>query len=110
MSRNLNSSSASPSPISLLFQQCPSLAEFERELIRERTLAGLAAARSRGRKGGRPRRLDLAKLKLASKAMTDPTTVVRKLAKTLGVAPSTIHYYLNPDGSFKSTASKLLND
>lgn len=94
----------------LVFNIFASLAEFERELIRERTLAGLAAARSRGRKGGRPRMLDLAKLKLASKAMADTTTVVRELAKTLGVAPSTIHYYLYPDGSFKSTAENLFKD
>lgn len=47
------------------------LAEFERELIVERTNAGLAAARARGRMGGRPRKVDAATLKMAMAAMSD---------------------------------------
>lgn len=49
-----------------------SLAEFERELIAERTHAGLAAARARGRQGGRPRKMDKATLMMAMAAMADP--------------------------------------
>ncbi|MBA2665983.1 MAG: recombinase family protein [Trueperaceae bacterium] len=48
------------------------LAEFERELIQERTRAGLAAARARGRKGGRPRKLDAKKLATARRLLGDP--------------------------------------
>jgi DNA invertase Pin-like site-specific DNA recombinase len=48
----------------LIFHLFGALAEFERDLIKERTNAGLAAARARGRKGGRPRQLDEKKIKL----------------------------------------------
>jgi len=51
----------------LIFHVFGALAEFEREIIRERTLAGLEAARVRGRRGGRPRALDEGKAKLARK-------------------------------------------
>ena len=53
----------------LVFAIFAALAEFERELIRERTLAGLASARARGRKGGRPHALSKAQLRLAQAAM-----------------------------------------
>src|SRR3546814_5343609 len=63
----------------LIFGIFAALAEFERELIVERTKAGLAAARSRGRKGGRPFKMTLAKLRLAQAAMGKPETVVADL-------------------------------
>ena len=53
----------------LVFALFAALAEFERELIRERTLAGLASARARGRKGGRPHALSKAQVRLAQAAM-----------------------------------------
>lgn len=55
------------------------LAEFEREMIRERTVAGLASARARGRKGGRPVKMTPAKLRLATAAMGQPDTKIGAL-------------------------------
>ena len=82
-----------------------SLAEFERELIVERTKAGLAAARARGRKGGRPRKVDAAVLKMAMAAISDPKSVVGDVAKKLG---TTLYMYLNGDGSLKEAGSKII--
>ena len=85
-----------------------SLAEFERELIVERTKAGLAAARARGRKGGRPRKVDAAVLKMAMAAISDPKSVVVDVAKKLGITTTTLYMYLNGDGSLKEAGSKIL--
>jgi DNA invertase Pin-like site-specific DNA recombinase len=60
----------------LIFHVFGALAEFERDIIRERTLAGLAAARARGRKGGRPRNLDDKKRRHAVALHGDPTNSV----------------------------------
>lgn len=67
------------------------LAEHERERIRERTNSGLAAARARGRLGGRPPALSGEKMELASKALQDRNTSIRDLAKGLGVGEATIY-------------------
>jgi DNA invertase Pin-like site-specific DNA recombinase len=64
---------------------------FEVELLRERTQAGLQAARERGRIGGRPRALDQAKLKIARSLMSDPTISMTEIADQVGVAPSTLY-------------------
>ncbi|KAF0233618.1 MAG: resolvase, partial [bacterium] len=93
----------------LIFGIFAALAEFERELIAERTKAGLAAARSRGRNGGRPRKIDKATLKMAMAAMSDPTSIARDVAKKLGITTTTLYFYLNGDGSLKQPAIKLLN-
>ena len=61
------------------------LAEFERELIRERTMAGLASARARGRNGGRPYTMTLAKLRLTRASMAGRDTKVCELCAELGV-------------------------
>src|SRR6516164_2712314 len=68
----------------MVFGIFAALAEFERELIVERTKAGLAAARARGRNGGRPYKMTTAKLRLAMVAMGQPGTSVRELCKELG--------------------------
>ncbi len=75
----------------LVFHIFGALAEFERELIRERTMAGLAAARARGRKGGRPRKLDARKVALARTMLQDPNVSVSEVARTLGVDRGTLY-------------------
>jgi DNA invertase Pin-like site-specific DNA recombinase len=72
------------------FHMMAALAEMERDLIRERTTAGLAAARARGRKGGRKSKLDDAKLDAARKLLTAGTPAV-DVAKTLGVGRATLY-------------------
>ena len=66
----------------------------EREIIRERTLAGLDAARSRGQKGGRPRALTEKDLKQARALLADPEISVEDVARRLGVGTSTLYRYL----------------
>lgn len=73
----------------LVFAIFAALAEFERELIRERTVAGLAAARVRGRKGGQPPGMTPAKLRLAQAAMQKRDTTITTLCKELGITKHT---------------------
>ncbi len=77
----------------LVFHVFASLAEFERDLIRERTHAGLAAARARGRKGGRPTVVTPAKAKQARK-MIDEGTPLAEVAAVVGVSRSTLYRQL----------------
>ncbi len=74
----------------LVFHVFGALASFERELIQERTLAGLGAARERGRPGGRPTALSPAKLKQARK-MIGKKTPVTEVAQVLGVSRATLY-------------------
>ena len=62
------------------------LAEFERDLISERTRAGLASAHARGRKGGRRPKMPPAKVRLAAAAMGKPETSVANLCEELGIS------------------------
>ncbi len=78
----------------LIFTVFSAIAEFERDIIRERTCAGLAAARARGRMGGRPRALTEKDLKQAKALLTDPEITVADVAHRLGVSPSTLYRYL----------------
>jgi len=78
----------------LVFHLFASLAEFERDLIRERTLAGLAAARARGRKGGRPRVLEANQVALARAMYQDKRNSVKDICATLQVGKTTLYRYL----------------
>jgi len=69
------------------------LAEHERDRIRERTMAGLTAARARGRKGGRPRVLTKEKKALAFEALQNRNKPVKEIAKALGVGEATVYRY-----------------
>lgn len=71
----------------LVFQIFGALAEFERSIIRERTKAGLASARARGRPGGRPPALSAEDLAAARALLSDPDITVDAVARRLGVAP-----------------------
>lgn len=92
----------------LAFGIFAAFAEFERELIAERTQAGLAAARARGRLGGRPRKMDRATLTMAMAAMADPKSVAADVAKRLGMTTTTLYTYVNGDGSLKALGTSLL--
>lgn len=84
------------------------LSEFESELIRERTMAGLAAARARGRKGGRKFALTKAQVRTAQAAMASRDTSVAELAKELGVQPVTLYRYVDPVGNLRDYGQRVL--
>ncbi len=85
----------------LVFHVFGALAEFERDLIRERTMAGLASARARGRKGGRPRAMDEEKVRVASRLMKDPEVSVAEVCRAVGVSSATLYRYVAPDGTVR---------
>jgi DNA invertase Pin-like site-specific DNA recombinase len=80
----------------LVFHIFGALAEFERELVRERSQAGLAAARARGRMGGRPRAMTPDKVRLARQLYDSREHTVEAIAKTLGVSRASIYRHLDP--------------
>ena len=92
----------------LVFGIFAALAEFERELIVERTRAGLASARARGRKGGRPYKMTAAKLRLATAAMGQPETKVVDLCRELGITRQTLYRHVSPEGALRADGEKLL--
>lgn len=93
----------------LVFGIFAALAEFERELISERTMAGLASARARGRSGGRPFKMTAAKLRLAMAAMGQPETVVSNLCEELGITRQTLYRHVSPKGEMRPDGVKLLS-
>ena len=86
----------------LIFGIFAALAEFERELIIERTRAGLASARARGRNGGRPFKMTAAKLRRAQAAMGQPGANVGELCAELGVTRQTLYRHVHPRGALRT--------
>ena len=86
----------------LIFHVFASLAEFERALLRERTVAGLAAARARGRKGGRRPSLGAKELREIKALLRDPDVQVTDVARRYGVSRSTLYNHL---GAARQAAS-----
>jgi len=82
----------------LVFHVFAALAEFERDLTRERTSAGLAAARARGRVGGRPRVMTPEKIRLAQRLYDEGEVTVQQIAETLGVSRRSIYRRLEATG------------
>ena len=83
----------------LVFHIFGALAEFEREIIRERTMAGLNTARARGRYGGRPRAMDDRKIRMAKSMLADQSNTVNDVCEELGVSRSTLYKYVGPGGT-----------
>ena len=83
----------------LVFHIFGALAEFERNLINERTLAGLEAARARGRTGGRPRLKNASgKVAMAKKLYRDRTLSIPEICKTLNISKATLYRWVNAGG------------
>ncbi|CAM4411151.1 MAG: DNA-invertase hin [Legionella sp.] len=78
----------------LIFHIFGALAEFERNLIRERTHAGLQAARARGRNGGRPKKLSADKAKLATQLYEGKQHSIQKICELLSISKPTLYKYL----------------
>ena len=83
----------------LVFHLFGALAEFERNLIRERTQAGLSAARARGRQGGRPKLLDTQKRELALRLHQERQHSIADICRLMGISKSTLYNYLAEQGS-----------
>jgi len=86
----------------LVFHVFGALAEFERDLIRERTQAGLQAARARGHKGGRPKVLDARKAAPAQSLYRDRQCSPREICATLKISKTTLYRYLPTDAKHKA--------
>lgn len=93
----------------LVFGIFAALSEFEREMIKERTLAGMASARARGRKGGRPYKMTQAKLRLAMASLGQLETKIGPLCVELGITKQTLYRHLTPNGELREYGKKLLN-
>ena len=92
----------------MIFSIFGALAEFERELIRERTIAGIQAARARGRMGGRKFNLTKAQVRLAEASMKNRDTSVTELCKELKITRATLYKYISPTGELRDYAKRVL--
>jgi DNA invertase Pin-like site-specific DNA recombinase len=100
----LNESIDTASPTGkFTFHLFSALAEFERDLIRERTRAGLAAARARGRIGGRKKALSPAQVKTTSTLMKEGEMSIKEICRLLKISRSTLYRYVAPDGTIRKT-------
>jgi DNA invertase Pin-like site-specific DNA recombinase len=93
----------------LIFGIFASLADFESELIRERTNAGLIAARARGRNGGRKFQLTKSQLRMVQVVMKSRETSVVDLCQELNITRSTLYRHVSPNGDIRERGKKLLN-
>jgi DNA invertase Pin-like site-specific DNA recombinase len=93
----------------LIFHIFASLAEFERDIIRERTKAGLASARSRGRLGGRPSVMNAKKLKMARSLYADAKTNVVEICEGLGISRATFYRHIVAPGLTANSAARAGN-
>ena len=91
----------------LVFHIFGALAEFERNLIQERTRAGLAAARARGRKGGRPKALDEKKTQLLYQLYNERNHTVKEICNILDISRSTLYAYLQRQEEAKGSFKKV---
>src|SRR5205085_2691045 len=87
----------------LIFHIFGALAEFERDIIRERTNAGLQAARARGRLGGRPKALTTKKASIAQALYNDKTNSIADICKTLTISRATLYRYIQPASKVSGT-------
>lgn len=78
----------------LIFHIFGALAEFERNLIRERTHVGLKAARARGKMGGRPKKLNAEKAKLPQDLYNEKTRMIKQICALVGVSKPTLYKYI----------------
>ena len=92
----------------MIFSIFGALAEFEREFIRERTIAGIQAARARGRMGGRKFNLTKAQVRLAEASMKNRDTSVTELCKELKITRATLYKYISPNGELRDYAKRVL--
>lgn len=108
--RALNAPMDTTTPTGRAFLQIQAaFAEMERNIIRQRVNEGLAAARARGRKGGRPRIMTADKLRYAMHLMADSTRSIPEICRELGgIRPSTLYHYLQADGALKAAGRDLL--
>ena len=92
----------------LVFGIFAALSEFEREMIKERTLAGMVSARARGRKGGRPYKVTQAKLRLAMASLGQLETKIGPLCEELGITKQTLYRHVSPTGELREDGKRLL--
>ena len=108
--RALNTPMDTTTPAGRAFLQIQAaFAEMERNLLRQRVLEGVKAARARGRKGGRPRIMTAEKLRYAQRLMADQSRSIPDICRELGEVPtSTLYHYLAADGRLKDPGRRLL--
>jgi DNA invertase Pin-like site-specific DNA recombinase len=93
----------------LIFTIFAAMAQFERKVIRERTMAGLQAARDRGRVGGRKQSFNATTLKAVQTAMKERGTSIAQLAKDMNVSKMTVYRYVTPAGELTEKGIALMN-
>ncbi|MBI0065033.1 recombinase family protein [Bifidobacterium polysaccharolyticum] len=91
----------------LVFNIFSALAQFERDLIRERTMAGLTAARARGRKGGRPYKLSDKDVAMVRQLYDSRTVTVKEIAARFNVSRSTIYKAIGRAGKKEQHQASL---